>query len=274
MTGLRALAFGDLESGSWGAAWMPGSVSSGALAVGVGTAATVIEIALDGGDLAAHWKLEGVGSELVLAPIAAPVESAVLGDGIDGFDQLCTVSGHFTLGGDQLPVDCLGWRSSRDGRIDLDRLESFRQVAAWFEPGDGLAVLALRPRKARGQESDVVAAAVLETEHPGPVSEPRLSTTYTATGLPLRAGLELWIDGGSDASSETEREADRERVGEEGESDGMQPTAHEYPRRASGEALGAYADWKVAEFELHAELFRWHNRGRDGAGVYLLGQHQ
>jgi hypothetical protein len=167
-------------------------------------------------------------------------------------------------------VDCLGWRSSRDGRIDLDRLGSFRQVSAWFEPGEGLAVLALRPRKARGQESDVVAAAVLETEHPGPVSEPRLSTTYTATGLPLRAGLELWIDDGSDAGSE--READRGRGGEDG--DGVEPTAHQYPRRASGEALGAYADWKVAEFELHAELFRWHNRGRDGAGVYLLGQHQ
>jgi hypothetical protein len=269
---LRALAFGDLDEGSWGIAWVPEPRSPVSFAVGTQAGATIVSAALHGTDPAGQWRLEGDGVELVLSPSGPPVDSAAQGDGIEGFDQLCAVSGQFTHDGGQRPVECLGWRSERSGRIDAGRLASFRQVSAWFEPDEGLALLALRPRKSRGQESDLIAAAVLGAERPGPVLDPRLSTTYTAGGLPSRAGLELWLQDGSDAAADAERQgapggAEHEANGGSGE-----PDSRQYPHRAAGEALGPYADWNVAEFDLHAELFRWHNRGRDGAGVYLLGQ--
>lgn len=272
MSALRALAFGDLGGGSWGIAWVPEPMSRVLLAVGTQSGATIVSAALQATDPAGQWRLEGEGVELVLSPSGPPVDSAAAGDEIEGFDQLCAVSGQFTHDGDQRPVECLGWRSERSGHLDAGRLASFRQVSAWFEPDEGLALLALRPRRSRGQESDLIAAAVLGAEHPGPVVDPRLSTTYTASGLPSRAGLELWLQDGSDAASDVEHE--RVPGGAEREANGgpTEPDSSQYPHRAAGEALGPHADWKVTEFDLHAELFRWHNRGRDGAGVYLLGE--
>jgi hypothetical protein len=252
---------------------MPEGVSRGvSFAVGTQSGATILSATLQGSDRAEQWRLEGDGVELVLSPSGPPVENAAQGDEIEGFDQLCIVSGHFMHDGDERPVECLGWRSERSGRIDVGRLASFRQVSAWFEPGEGLALLALRPRKSRGQEADLIAAAVLGAEHPRPVVDPRLSTTYAAGGLPSRAGLELWLEDDSDAAGEAAREG--VPAGAEHEANGgpAEPDSQQYPHRAAGEALGPHADWNVAEFELHAELFRWHNRGRDGAGVYLLGK--
>jgi hypothetical protein len=268
VTELRALAFGDLDAGAWGVAWVPEAAGAVSVVLGIGSSAAVVSATLVGGERAEGWRLEGEAVELVLSPLGAPVRSGASDGGIEGFDQLCTVSGRFTHDGEQQLVDRLGWRSARSGTLDLRRLGSFRQVSAWFKPGEGLALLALRSRKSRGQEADVLAAGVLEAERPGPVADPRLSTTYTAAGLPIRAGLELWVENGSPVAGKAEP------VGDAGEHvDSLaEPAPHEYPHRAAGETLGVYADWSVAEFKLHAELFRWHNHGREGAGVYLLGQ--
>ena len=46
----------------------------------------------------------------------------------------------------------------------------------------------------------------------------------------------------------------------------------QYPRRASGEALGARAHALAGGLELKAEPFRWHSRGREGAGMYVLAR--
>jgi hypothetical protein len=161
----------------------------------------------------------------------------------EGFDQLARVEGKVTVSGDEYPVSSLGWRAVHADQLIGGRLGSFRQVAAWFEQGEGLALLALRPKSARGQEGDELTAAVLGLENSPAVVDPRLSTTYAGDGRPARAGLELW-------------------VGDEEE---------QYPHRSAGEATGVAAAWAVGALDLHAQLFSWYSRGEQGAGIYLMG---
>lgn len=248
MTGLRAFAFGDIDAGVWGAAWLPEDAELNQVAVGAGSATGVLDARLggDGDGDAGAWRLrlEDNAGELLLSPHGDRVPAGDAEQGTDGFDQLCRVSGTFTLDGGAHEVQCLGWRARRQQPSERDRPESLRLVAAWFEPGEGLTLLALRPRKQRGQESDLVTAAVLDAESAGPAEDPRLSTTYSDAGAPIRAGVELWL----------------------GEEDAE---LHSY--RALGEAAGAPAGWTVGDLELQARPFRWHRGGRVGTGIYLLG---
>jgi hypothetical protein len=197
--------------------------------------------------------MDGDAIELVLSPSSRAADGPRSGP-LDGFDQLCRAGGRVTLAGAEVEVAAPGWRGARDGRLELDRIESFRQVAAWFGPDEGLALVALRPRGARGQDADLVAASVLESPPARRVEDPRLSTTYSATGLPARAGLELWFE---------EPQGDDPQADEEHE---------RFPRRAAGEAISAGIEWTAPGFALHAAPLRWHSRGQDGAGVYLLGR--
>jgi hypothetical protein len=253
MSTSRALAFADLDAGLWGVSWLPDPDEPAPVAVRRGANTAVVAVRLTGDDVASAWQLVGEGIKLSLSPSSQAVISGADSGGIVGFDQLCQVSGSLTLGAGAHEVSCLGWRSER-GSLELERIESFREVAAWFAPQDGLALLALRPRDARGQESDVVAAAVLDDGQGTPVSDPRLSTTYTAAGLPARAGLELWIE--EPAQPDAPEDA----------------TSEQLPRRAAGEAVGDGLSWENARFALHAVPLLWHSRGNDGAGAYLLGR--
>jgi hypothetical protein len=253
LTAARAVAFGDLGPPAWGVAWFPGPGSEAPLAARVGSGGGVVGSELVGSDPAEPWRLEGEGVSLLFTPLGSDGHGASPDGGIEVVDQLCTVTGHVRLGGAEHEINCLGWHAALRGDLDLGRIESFRQVSAWFAPSRGLSLVALRPSKARGQDSDIVAATALEPDAAPPVTDPRLSTTYTARGIPERAGLELWPE---DEISEDPAEA--------------APQA--YPRRATGEAVGAGIGWETAGFALHAELLRWHSRGEDGAGVYLLGQ--
>jgi hypothetical protein len=90
----------------------------------------------------------------------------------------------------------------------------------------------------------VVTAAVLDPQGTAAVADPRFSTTYTAAGKPLRASFELWLG----------------------------QAEEEFPRRAAGEAVGPAASLHVAGMDVRAALFRWHSRGLDGAGVYILAR--
>jgi hypothetical protein len=163
-------------------------------------------------------------------------------DGIEGSDQLCRVTGRFG----QHEVDCLGLRSAWSDTVDVTRFESIRSVSVWFDPDEAFALTAFRPRKAKAHDGDLLAAAVIAADGSAAVDDPRLSTTYGADGWPSRAGLELWLTG-----PEPEQQ---------------------YPRRASGEAIGPRAQAVAGELELRAEPFRWHNRSREGAGMYLLAR--
>jgi hypothetical protein len=246
MTAVRALAFGDLEGTCWGAAWMPESAPP-MLALGDRSSAESRPASLTAQRETHEWRLGAGDVELLISPLA---DLASNSDG--GSDQLCRVSGRLRSG-DGDAVEVLGWRGESVLPVGDDVLGSLRQVCAWFEGDEAVALLALRPRKAQGQEADLISAAMLDARVGGPISDPRLSTTYDREGRPSRAGLELWI--GADATDE----------------DGEEALEHQYPRRLAGEALGARADWEVDGLGLHAALFRWHYGDREGAGVYLLG---
>ena len=246
---LRTLAFGELERGIWGAAWAPAADGSGLTALGGASAVTAgsgLRLSVD--EDAGEWRLGGERAALTISPAGEVVAVGATGDGVEGFDQLCRVTGRFALGDGEQEVECLGLRTSRSGGFDLGKLGSLRAVSTWFEPDEGLALMAFRARKAKSHDGDVITAAVLGPETSAAVEDPRLSTTYDASGWPVRAGLELWI------------------AREDGDED------EQYPRRASGEATGARAESADGELQLRAEPFRWHSRGRDGAGMYILAR--
>jgi hypothetical protein len=123
-------------------------------------------------------------------------------------------------------------------------------LAAWFDRDEALALSASRPRRARGQESDLITASLVESGLARTVIDPRLSTTYAGDGAPSRAGVELWV-------SEPSEEPD---------------TNGERPYRIAGEAAGSAATWSEGELQLAAYPLRCHSHGRDGAGVYLVGR--
>jgi hypothetical protein len=244
---LRTLAFGDLEGTVWGAGWFP-AASARALTVfgGEGRRAVVTGRPPADGDVDGEWRLPGAG-ELVIAPAAEAVAVNALEDGVAGYDQLCHVTGRLARDGEEREVECLGVRSWFPGPIDLDRYESIRAVSNWFEPDEAMVLTAFRGRKAKAHDSDLVAAAVIGPENSTSVEDPRLSTTYGAEGWPVRAGLELWLP--------TPKDAERQ-----------------FPRRASGEAVGDRAEAQSDGVELRVEPFRWHSRGRDGTGMYILAR--
>jgi hypothetical protein len=237
---LRTLAFGDLEAGVWGImlAGERSFMAIGASAEPQSVPRFTVEGTGDGED----WRISGGGVELFVSGAGEPARGAAP----DRFDQLCRVRGRLVLDRDEHEheLDSLGVRGSRD-EGQLNQSDSVREVWAWFEPDEGVAVLALRPPKAAGHGTDAVTAAVLDPEGPITVAEPRLSTTYTAGEFPSRMGLELWI----------------------GEHESEQ-----YPRRFAGEAVGPRIAAPHDGFAISAALLRCHSRGLDGAGVYLLAR--
>jgi hypothetical protein len=240
---LRRLAFGDLDGAAWGVAWIPDPSLPGFVAVGSGEDAVIVEASLEPEDEGGGWRLHGYGLELNVS--AASEDAQVLrGD----FDAVCRVHGGVTVEAVEHDVDCLGLLGARAGTGDLDKFDSARDVSAWFDPTHGLSVAALRPRKSRGQESDVLSAVALEPEGALTIDDPRLSTTYAGDGRPLRVGLELWVAAGEDEEEQ-------------------------FPRRASGETFGVAAAGRLGRFDVLAQFVRWDSRYGDGAGVYLLAQH-
>jgi hypothetical protein len=249
---VRALAFGDRDAGSWGVVWTPGDDSAISLAGASGSATGILTGELNRAEAGGAWRVEGDGTSLLFTPSGPTAHGAAPGGSVSNVDQLCTVSGALRLGGTEREISSMGWRTTLEGSFELDRMDSFRQASAWFEPTQGFSLVAFRPRKSRGQEADLVAAALLEPEPTPPVADPRLSTTYDAAGRPARAGLELWLE--------------EEEGGDRDESD------RHFPRRAAGESVGAGVDWEIAGFDLSATPLRWHTRGMEGSGVYLLGR--
>ena len=254
---MRALAFGDLQTELWGVSWLPGDNEGAQLAMRAAAATSQLDGRLHGGATEEPWTLEGDRMSLEFGPAAAARPGGDPKSRLTTRDQICQVSGQVMVDGSAVEVRCLGWRSVAEGGPDLAELDSFRFLASWLDPTLGFSLTALRPRRARGQDADAVAAAVIEDPTPPPVVDPRLSTTYTDAGVPRRAGLELWL----------EEEGEEEAAAEEG-------GAPQYPRRAAGEVVAGGLDWRQDDFALHASLLRWHSHGHEGPGVYVLGQRQ
>jgi hypothetical protein len=244
---LRAVAFGDVSLGRWGAVVSPGhDLPSFAV---LGTNAVVLPAVIEGDSSSgAEWWVTGDGLELAIAPEAgeAPAWS-------DGVDQLVTVRGELPSDGAR-EVDLLGCRGERADELNPGSLQLLRDVRAWFSLSEGLACVALRPRRASGHGDERVSATLFEAGHPLSVAEPRLSTTYAEDGLPTRATLELWLP-------ESEEEQDDQE-------------AVSYPRRAAGVAAGPGVTHDFGPLNVHARPFQWRAAGRDGTGVYLLASVQ
>jgi hypothetical protein len=243
---LRTLAFGD--GSMWGAGWVREEPDGSVILLGTGSEASVRSGArLSGEEADGEWRLEAGGAGLTATPIGEAVAAGASEDGIDGWDQLVRVTGRFEQGGREHAVDCLGLRTWFADGFDLTQFESIRAVSVWFDSGDGFALTALRPRKAKAHDGDVLAAAVIAPDGSARVDDPRLSTTYGADGWPARAGLELWLAAAEDSEQQ-------------------------FPRRASGEATGARAEALAGGLEVRAEPFRWRGRAGEGAGMYLLAR--
>jgi hypothetical protein len=242
---LRAFAFGDLDTGIWGVAatWESNSVAS---------FADPVHVAADDDD---ESILSGEGVELRFVPTGEPARFEPVTAGVDGSMQLCRVEGALHRDGSDDDVACFGARATIS--LPVARAGSARALATWFGPDDGFALVALRPPRAKGHDGDSLACALLEDGGALVVEEPRLSTTYTDAGIPARASLELWLAGSGE--------------GEDDASDENEPDARpHYPRRAAGERAGDGGDLRMVGLAARAELFRWHARGREGTGVYVL----
>lgn len=247
---IRSLGFGDPESAVAGVAsvWDGGSCST------LGTALRV-----EGSGSEQEWRLLGEGVELSFAPAGVAAELELAEAEISVSFQLAHVRGTIVRAGGnpvvaqaegeraiasaegERAVDCIGLRSVRCGAPDGKRISALRVVCGWFHSEEALALLAARPRRARGHETDLVAGVLLEEGSATAIADPRLSSTYTAAGVPTRVGLELWLH------------EDEE--------------AEQYPRRAAAQAFGASM---TCPDSTRAELLRWRMRGRHGFGTYEL----
>jgi hypothetical protein len=238
---LRTFAFGDLEGGPWGAGWFPGGPGHGLVLVAApGAPAQALEADLeDGPDNI--WRITTAAGELVVTPTGAAAELPGSEASPEGSEEQCMVRGELALETAATSVESSGCRARH--HTSLDKVDSVREFSAWFGDAEAMALVSVRPRKHKGHEQDAVAAAVIDPEGWPAITDPRLSTTYTAAGDPARVGLELWTD---------------------------EPDS--FPRRLAGEATappgtGAADGWTVS-----AHLMLCHSRGKDGPGVYLLAR--
>jgi hypothetical protein len=226
---VAAVARGGLEVAD-GEGW--DAIAVGGLRMAVAEPLRDWTVAMDG---------ERHGFELRFQALSPPAliaedDAVARAGGMEGYEQLCGVTGTVRAGGKSVQVRCLGQRGHGWGEPDWERIESARTIAAWPASGYGLAMTSVRPEGATHAE-DPAWAALLDEQGAVPVADPRLSTTYDADGRQRRAGLELWVDG------------------------------DDHPLRGSGEVLcGSTLD--LGALRLDCAFFRWRIEGETGVGRY------
>ena len=177
--------------------------------------------------------------EACSAPAELDPEDAVARiGGMQGYDQLCRVTGTASHGGRTHQLRCLGQRGQLWGKPDWSRIELARTVSAWLGEDRALTLTAVRPAKSKGHLDEALSAHVFDSGEALAVQEPRLSTTYDGERRQRRAGMELWMDEESD-----------------------------HARRVAGEVLcGTTLD--LGEQRLDSAFFAWRMEGREGIGRY------
>jgi hypothetical protein len=235
---IRTLAFGEVGASVWGCAWADGETCVLVVGGGDAPAASILGAAITGVTAGEAWSVTADGVELTATALGGTADLREF----DGFDQLCQVNGAVRLDGVEHPLAGVGRRGLRAG-IDLSRLDSIRDLSAWFAPDEGLTLTALRPRGAKGHDRDVVAANVFGEDGARTVADPRLSSAYSSDGRLLHTGLELWLDAEND---------------------------QQYPRRAAAEAAGPGVRVDHDGATLTVWPLHWRSRGVEGAGVYVL----
>ena len=177
--------------------------------------------------------------EACSAPAVLDAEGSVVRTGgMEGYEQLCRVTGTVSHGGRTHQVRCLGQRGQLWGAPDWGRIELVRSVSAWLGDDRALTLMTVRPAKAKGHLDEAVSGFLFEGGEPVAIDDPRLSTTYDGEGRHRRAGLELWMD----------EEA-------------------QFAHRAGGEALAGTA-LALGDKRLDSAFFRWRMEGREGVGRY------
>jgi hypothetical protein len=219
-------------SGSGSASWEEVRVAGLRTAVVQALSSWTLAFERDGAGFDLHF--EARSTPALLDPES---ELAKLG-GMQGYEQLCAVSGTVVLDGHERRVDCLGQRGHSWGSPDWKRIELARTLSAWLGADRALMLAAVRPARAKGHGEETVAAWLVDGAQPVAIGEPRLSTTYDAAQRQQRAGLELWFDEES-----------------------------EFARRASGKVLcGTTLD--LGDVVLNSAFFGWRMEGREGVGRY------
>ncbi|MCW3013677.1 MAG: hypothetical protein JWO02_769 [Solirubrobacterales bacterium] len=178
-------------------------------------------------------------------PAEIPADSAVGGfGGMQGYEQLCRVTGTARVRGGTRTIDCLGQRGHSWGAPDWDGITIARSISAWVGADLGVSITAVRPLKAKSHADEALQAAVFAARQGTDglaaailPEDTRLSTTYDAEGRQRRAGLELYED-------------------EDG-----------YPHRGAGDVIcGTSVD--LGRLRLDCSFFRWRLDGREGVGRY------
>lgn len=228
--------FGDLDAGLWGIV-VGGEQPHGAIAGLTDADVTLMPVDLDLTD-SDTWTLTGPGYALRIERADSTTSTA----DSDGTLEPCRVSGAATLDGTEREFDVGGVRAAA---ISLEKADSLRLLGSWFPAGHEVALLATRPKGAKGQDRDQVTAIALGEEHPL-VLDPRLSTTYDEHGDARRVGVELWLGDNDDEESE------------------------QWSRRVAGIATGSNVVGTATGAELTARALECVSRGELGAGVYVL----
>jgi hypothetical protein len=194
---------------------------------------TTIERPLEAWTLA--FASDGATFDLSVEAVSGPGEMAQ--GGMEGYEQLCRVTGDATVAGRPVKIDCIGQRGHSWGAPDWERMALARTLGVWIGDDLGASLLAIRPADADRHDQESVAAHLYEGGEPVSVEDPRLSTGYDGEQRQQRAGLELWVDEDS------------------------------YARRAAGEVIcGTSLD--LGRLRLDCAFLRWHMEGREGAGRY------
>jgi hypothetical protein len=197
-----------------------------------------------------------LGFDVEVHAVSAPAvleadDDVARAGGMEGYEQLCRITGVARLRGGVRKLDCLGQRGHSWGEPDWDRLTLTRTVGAWFGDDLGVSLATVRMAKAKTHADEAIAATLWAA--PGDdvapngskpaqaravaIAEPRLSTTFDGEGRQRRAGLELYED-----------------------PDG-------YPHRGAGEVVcGTSLD--LGRLRLDCAFFTWHLEGRTGLGRY------
>lgn len=193
------------------------------------------DVVYDGDEGGFELRFEAIGTPAELGADAVAASAA----GLQGYEQLCRVTGTVRSGEQRAKLDCLGQRGHQWGSPDWERIELARTVCAWFEDGRGVTLASVRPDDAKAHAHEAVSAWLFDQNEVVAIGEPLLSTTLDGDGRHMRAGLELWEDGDE----------------------------RPYPHRAAGEAVcGTTLD--LGRLRLDCAFFRWRMEGRQGVGRY------
>jgi hypothetical protein len=191
-------------------------------------------VSYDGGRAAFDLRFEAVST-----PAALDADSPLArSGGIEGYEQLCAVTGTVRRGGRSQRVRCLGQRGHLWGAPDWKRVALARTLSAWMGPDRAVTLTTIRPTKARHHDEELVSGFLFERGEPRAIVEPRLSTTYDGELRQRRAGLELWIDDDDP-----------------------------FARRVAGEVLCG-TTIELGELRLDSAFFLWRMEGREGTGRY------